>query len=126
MCTSTLLYGMRCKPSETESVPQPIASCEWIPGANKHRTLLDVETTLVAPSNETSPFSPSAANFGHGLMWRPNGTRLDELQQQKDEENVKIERRARVCVAVAVVVAMCTAWLLTQPPEYADSAEGGP
>eukprot|EP01043_Picozoa_sp_COSAG02_P000536 COSAG02_NODE_9_length_59728_cov_36.104714_59_plen_159_part_00 len=117
LCTSTLLYGMRPKSSGNDSVPQRIASCEWVPGANKHRTLLDVQTTLVAPSNETSPFSPSGSTFGHGMMWKPSATRLEELREIKEKEDETIRQKAWVCVAISLLMALCVAWLLTSPPE---------
>ena len=116
LCTSTLLYGMRRKQTKSEGGPQCIASCEWVPGANKHRTLLDVETTLVAPSNETSPFSPSGGTVGHGLMWKPNAARLEELREIKDKEDAQIRQKAWVCVMISLVLAMTMAWFMTNVP----------
>ena len=108
---------MRPKVPGNGGVPQRIASCEWVPGANKHRTLLDVETTLVAPSNETSPFSPSGSTFGHGMMWKPNAARLEELREMKEAEDEQIRRKAWVCVAISLLLALCVAWLITSTPE---------
>ena len=105
---------MRHEVSRNEGAKQRIATCEWVPGANKHRTLLDVETTLVAPSNETSPFSPSGGTFGHGMMWRPNAARLEELNQMKDDENRGVQQYAWGCVLISLGVALGIGWLLTE------------
>jgi hypothetical protein len=116
LCTSTLLYGMRPKSPADGPAIQRLASCEWVPGTNKHRTMLDVDATLVAPTNETSPFSPSGGGVGHGLMWKPNATRLAELQEIQDEEDEQIRQKAWICVLISLALALATAWLLTQKP----------
>ena len=120
LCTSTLLYGFR---SGSDDPAQRIASCEWAPGANKHRTMTEInlaadDMALGPATDDTSPFSP-AGGVGHGLMWKPSNTeasrklRLAELTRENEQEDERVKGKVWVCVLIAVFFSFFAAWIVT-------------